>query len=143
MSPKTTPMAARTSGVIGRRPACAATRPSFRGGEPCSACILVRPPRETDVELLELPVEVRPLQARALGHAAHVALLLAEQLLEIDALERLARFAQRQLEEARRELGRDGGRGEEGALAEEPPHVLSRDLAVDRQREVGDDAVQV
>ena len=37
--------------------------------------------RETDVELLQLAIKVRPLEPGLLGDAAHVALLLAEQLL--------------------------------------------------------------
>src|SRR5215472_2022329 len=85
---------------------------------------LVGPPRETDVQLLELAIQVRALESGALGDAAHVALLLAQQLLEVDALEGFARFAQRQFEEARGQLRRHRGRRHQRAISEEPPHVL-------------------
>ena len=70
--------------------------------------LLLCPPREPDVQLLQLAVQVRPLEPGLLGDAAHVALLATEQLLEVDALERLACLAQRKLEEARRDLRRNG-----------------------------------
>src|SRR5258706_1568237 len=71
-------------------------------------------PRKADIELLQLAVEVGAFEPRLLGNLAHVALLAAEQLLEIDALERLARLAQRQLEELLgnfrgKAAARDGG----------------------------------
>src|SRR5689334_889275 len=79
--------------------------------------------READVELLQLAVEMRALEAGLLGDLAHVALLAAEELLEVQPLERLARLAQGQLEEARGDLGRDRRRRRRG-FAEEALHVL-------------------
>src|SRR5689334_11389932 len=65
---------------------------------------VVDAPREADVELLQLAIEVGALEPRALRDLAHVALLASEQLLEVDALERFARLAQWQLEEPRSDL---------------------------------------
>ncbi len=80
---------------------------------------------EADGQLLQLAVEVRALQPRPLRHAAHVALLASQQLLEVDPLECLARLAQGQLEEARRDL-RGHRLIRRGGLAQEPLHVLGR-----------------
>ena len=85
--------------------------------------MLLVAPQEADVQLLELPVEVRPLESGALGDAAHVVLFLAEQVLEVQPLERLARLAQRQLEEARGDLRRDRAVGR-GDFAEQPLDVI-------------------
>jgi len=41
---------------------------------------------------------MRPLEARTLGDAAHIALLFTQQVLEVDSFEGLARLAQGQLE---------------------------------------------
>src|SRR6185503_19574308 len=84
--------------------------------------------READVELLELAIKMRALEAGALGDLAHVALLASEKLLEVDPLERFARFPQRKLEEARRDLGCDDLVRRRG-LAEQPLHVIGGDLA--------------
>src|SRR3977135_2844820 len=67
---------------------------------------VVHAAREADVELLQLSVQVGALEPGTLGHLAHVALLASEELLEVDALERLARLAQRQIEKAGRDLRR-------------------------------------
>ena len=144
MSPKTTPMAPRTSGA--RAPAPGASRAAVavaaRRARVSRRAVLAAA-READVELLQLAVEVRALEPGLVGDAAHVALLAAEQLLEVDPLERLARLAQRQLEEARGDLRRDdaafGG-------AASPSRRLTWSGVMSparRQREVDDDAVQV
>ena len=83
------------------------------------------------------------LEPGALGDTAHVALLLAEQLLEVDALECLARLAQRQLKKPRGQPGATAAGGRKRILAKKAPDVFGRDLAADGQREIGDDAVQV
>src|SRR5215831_5779161 len=146
MSPKTTPIAPMRSGASRLRSerSESLSTPAERaiGFEDLQRCV-VGSTREADVELLELAVKMGPLESGSLGHPAHVALLLAEQLLEVDSLERLSRLPQRKLEEARGELRRDGGRREERRVAEQAPDVLRRDFAVHREREIGDDAVQL
>jgi len=59
-------------------------------------------------ELLQLPVKVRAFKTGLFGNPAHVALLPAEELFEIDAFERLARLAQRQVEKSRGDFRRHG-----------------------------------
>src|SRR4029450_10992713 len=61
--------------------------------------------RKADVQLLQLAIQVRAFEAGLVGHTAHVALLATEELLEVDPFERFARLAQRQIEEARGDLG--------------------------------------
>src|SRR5437763_16998694 len=63
--------------------------------------------RKSNVELLELAVEVRAFEAGLFGHLAHVRLLAAQKLLEVDALERLARLPERQLAKPRGALRRE------------------------------------
>ena len=58
--------------------------------------------RELDAELFQLAVQVRALEPDAVGDAAHVSAFLADVMLEINALECVARFAQRQIRAARR-----------------------------------------
>src|SRR5690606_26148797 len=53
---------------------------------------------EVDAELLELAVEMGALEPGALGHPRHAALLARKMVLEVDALEGVARLAQRHLE---------------------------------------------
>src|SRR5438552_16897336 len=60
---------------------------------------------KANVELLELAIKVRALEPRLFGDLAHVRLLAIQELLEINPLERFARFAQRQIEEPRGNLG--------------------------------------
>ena len=104
---------------------------------------LVAAAREADVELLQLAVEVRALEPGLLRDAAHVALLAAEELLEIDALERLARLAQRQLEEARGDLRRDR-LVRRGGFAQQPLDVIGRDVAgAGVERQIRDDVLQM
>src|SRR5262245_23259897 len=107
MSPNTTPMAPSTSGAMRCPGPAVAVAVVTNVGD--AACVkpgalrrrrVLAPSREADVELLQLPVEVGPLEARLFGDLAHVALLATQQLLEVDPLERLARLAQRQVEEA-------------------------------------------
>src|SRR5512142_1462213 len=129
MSPYTTPIAPTTSGIMpaGERTGAVAevkigsATPALRGGA------VVGSARKADIELLQLAVEVGALEPRFLGDLAHVALLATEQLLEVDALEGLARLAERQLEEARRDLGRNHLVGRR-RLAEQALHVVGRDL---------------
>src|SRR5512142_3551267 len=110
MSPNTTPIAPSISVAIGGRLPGVAEALIARGVEACRRSArrgFLAAPREADVELLQLAVEVGALEPRLLGDAAHVALLAPEELLEVDALERLARLAKRKVEETRGELGRD------------------------------------
>src|SRR5688500_10899097 len=83
MSPNTMPIAPTTRGIIGREPVAELAKDRLNAA-------FVGAPGEPDVQLLQLPVQVRALEARFFGDPAHVALLAAEQLLEIDALEGLA-----------------------------------------------------
>src|ERR1043166_3551473 len=53
---------------------------------------------DLDAELLELAVKMRTLQADAVRHPAHVAAFSGDVMLEVHALEGVARFAQRQVE---------------------------------------------
>src|SRR6185295_1629707 len=106
-----------------------------------SARVFLGTAGEPDVELLELAVEVRALEPGLLGDAAHVALLAAEELLEVDTLERLARLAQRQVEEARGDLGCDDVTGRR-RLAEQALHVLAADVAA-QQPQVRDHRSEV
>ena len=57
---------------------------------------------ELDAELLELAVQVRALQPDAVGHLAHVRAFARDVILEVHALERVARLAQLQVERQRR-----------------------------------------
>src|SRR5512138_3131941 len=141
-------MAPRASGAMRLRvPAATRIVPGGAAGRPrASAAVavaagIVAAARETDVELLELAVQMGALEARLVGDAAHVALLATEELLEVDPLEGLARLAQRQLEEARRDLGRGLRIGRRG-LAQHALDVLRRDLAP-HEREVLDEACEV
>src|SRR3569833_1086463 len=122
-------MAPRSSGAsrccVPAWPAAVVASPQALGGG------VVAAPREADVELLQLAVQVRALEPRLLGHLAHVALLAAEELFEVEPLERLARLAQRQLEEAGRDLGRDRRR-RCGGFAEEALDMFRRDVAAHR-----------
>src|SRR5437763_4475241 len=93
--------------------------------------------RKSNVELLELAVEVRAFEAGLFGHLAHVRLLAAQKLLEIDALERLARFTQRHFEEAGGDLGCNGTIGRD-RFAQEPPHKLDADVAADHLKVLDD-----
>src|SRR5207244_1746194 len=116
MSPYTTPIAPMTSGAIRLCVPAAALIVGFGPAEEKAASDAVAAvaavrsddprvfaaAREADVELLQLAVQMRAFESRLVGSAAHVALLTAEQLLEIDALERFARLAKRSLEKARR-----------------------------------------
>ena len=86
---------------------------------------------------------MRPLETRTFGDAAHVALLFAEQVLEVDSFEGLARLAQRQLEKPRRNFRRDRRSRRQRSLAEQTAHVLCGNLAFDREREIGHDVVQM
>src|SRR6185369_17793850 len=118
-------------------------RDAVRKVASAAAVAIVAASGEADGKLLQLAIEVRALQTRPFGHPAHVALLAPEQLLEIDPLERLARFPQRQLEEAGRDLG-----GHclicRSRLAQEALYVLRREVTAPRiQREIGDYALQV
>jgi len=90
---------------------------------PAPVFAIVTPAGEADGKLLQLAVEMRALEPRPFRDAAHVALLATEQLLEIDALEGLARFPQRQLEETRRDLRRHR-LIRRGGLAQQSFHVL-------------------
>src|SRR3954470_4091631 len=96
-----------TSGIIlPRGPVVAAAEvnaaaPDSRSTD-CAA--VVGAAREAYVELLQLAVQVGSLESRLFGDLAHVALLAAQQLLEIDALERFACFPQRELEKTRRDF---------------------------------------
>src|SRR5512144_1469028 len=107
---------------------CSAASAANAGAGCVSRGAVIAPAGEADVQLLQLPIEVRALEPGALGDLAHVALLAAEELLEIDSLERFARLAQRKLEEARGDLRGDGARGRR-RLAEEPLHVLGGHVA--------------
>src|SRR5438034_1820679 len=93
--------------------------------------------RKSNVELLELAVEVRAFEAGLFGHLAHVRLLAAQKLLEIDALECLARLAERQLEKARGDLGRDRAIRRD-RLAQEPLHMFDADVAADHLKVLDD-----
>src|SRR6476646_2697355 len=116
MSPNTTPIAPITSddrfdgsagGLKGGRGAgIRETEPASTAAVPAVA--VVAAPGKPDRELLELPIEVRSLEPGSFGDAAHVALLPAKELLEIDPLERLARLAQWQFEEPGGDHGGDG-----------------------------------
>ncbi len=57
---------------------------------------------ELDAELLELAIQVRALQPDAVGDLAHVGALARDVILEVQALERVARLAQLQVERQRR-----------------------------------------
>src|SRR6185436_8755276 len=115
MSPYTTPIAPTISAIVRLLSGGAVLTSELRG--------VVDAAREPDVELLQLAVEVGALEPRPLRNLAHVALLAAQELLEVDALEGLARLAQRQLEKARRDLGR-GRRIGRRRLAQHALHVL-------------------
>ena len=80
-----------------------------------------------DPELLQLAVEVRALEPHGLGDAADVAAFLADVVLEIDALERVARIAQRQVE---RQVVRELARVDR--LRQRALDVLQRDLLAER-----------
>ena len=69
-----------------------------RIGDRASAGDVLALARGPDAELLQLAVEVRALEADAVGHARHVALLAADVVQEVLLLELLARVAQRQVE---------------------------------------------
>src|SRR4029078_2297019 len=97
--------------------------------------------READVELLQFAVQVRTFETRFFRDLAHVALLAAEQLLEVDALERLARLAQRQLEETRRYFRREHLIRRCGR-AKQPLGEIGRDVAAQKLH-VRDDALQM
>src|SRR4051812_36685081 len=86
--------------------------------------------REAYVELLQLAIQVGSLEARLFGDLAHVALLAAQQLLEIDSFERLACFPQRELEETGRDLRREH-LVRRSRFAEQPFHEIGADLATD------------
>ena len=60
--------------------------------------ILARPIARFQAELLELAVEVGAFQAGTFGHAGHAAVFAHQVVLEIGALEGVARFPQRQVE---------------------------------------------
>src|SRR6185312_16709897 len=75
-----------------------------------------------DAELLELAVEVRALEADAVGHARHVAFLAADMVQEVLLLELLARIAQRQIERNAHLGGRLLARAQV-ELARHPVHV--------------------
>src|SRR6476646_3440005 len=145
MSPYTTPIAPMIIGSMragGRADAVAELTDgsdAARGRSPGGA--VVGAACEADVQLLELAIEMGALEPGLFGDLAHVALLAPEQLLEIDPLEGLARLAQRQLEEARRDLGGDH-LVRRGRLAEQPLYVVSGDLAA-HDLHVGDDALQM
>src|SRR3974390_2928646 len=51
-----------------------------------------------DAELLELAVQVRALEAGAVGNARHAVAFLGKLVLEVDALELVPRLAQRLVE---------------------------------------------
>jgi hypothetical protein len=53
---------------------------------------------EIDTELLQLAVQVGAFEPRLFGHARHAAVLAREVILEVRALERVARVAQRNVE---------------------------------------------
>src|SRR6185437_1913532 len=81
--------------------------------------------REVDAELLELPVQVRALEAGLLGDARHAAVFLGQVELEVALLEGVARLAQRAVEleallrlraERERRRGNDGADIEGGLL---------------------------
>ena len=56
-------------------------------------------PPEVQAKLFELAVKVRALQAGTVGNAGHVATLMFEVMLEVEAFERFTRFTQRLVEE--------------------------------------------
>src|SRR5690242_2919268 len=144
MSPKTTPIAPMTSGASPlRSERVASLSTADRAIRSRLDRSLVGTTGEADIELFELAIEVSPLEAGTFGHATHVALLLAQELLEVDPFERFSGFPQRQLEETRRELGSDRGRRKQSRIAQEPSHVLGCDLAVHGQREIRDHAVEL
>ena len=58
---------------------------------------LVEPAAYADAELFQLAVKVRALQTDGFGNATDVSAFLADVVLEIDALESIARVAQRPL----------------------------------------------
>src|SRR5256885_12543391 len=105
------PIAPMTSGAMRSLPAtplAIAVVTCDEGASRGSDRAVVAASRKSNVELLELAVEVRAFEAGLFGHLAHVRLLAAQKLLEIDALERLARFTQRHFEEAGGNLGCNG-----------------------------------
>src|SRR5690606_40397442 len=89
---------------------------------------LVAALRYPDAQLLELAVEMRALEPHALGHAAHVAALEPQMVLEIHPLEGIARLAQRQVERQ----ARGGGHRLQIEARGDPLHVLERDLVAER-----------
>jgi hypothetical protein len=80
-----------------------------------------------DAQLLQLAVEVRALEADAIGHARHVAFLAPDMVHEVLLLELLARIAQRQVE------GHSDFRGgllagRQVELARHAVHVIAGDI---------------
>src|SRR5512142_3330844 len=125
MSPYTTPIAPITSGAmrsLRASPVAMTVVTSEKiGARGRSDRAVVAAPRKADVELLELAIEVRAFEPGLFSHLAHVRLLTAQKLLEIDALECFARLAQRQLEKARGNLRGDRTIGR-NRFAEQPLH---------------------
>jgi hypothetical protein len=90
-------------------PPRARSRRSLRGR---AAALAVGALGQVDAQLLELAVQVRALQAGLLGDPGHAAVLARQVMLEIGALERVARLAQRQVE--RQLADRRGGPADAG-----------------------------
>src|SRR6266576_1934713 len=67
---------------------------------------------------------MRPLKARTLSDAAHVALLFPQQMLEVDSFEGFARLAQRQLEKPRGNFRRERRSG--GSMTAPTERLASR-----------------
>src|SRR5213592_1012681 len=82
--------AALPTELLGREPAiiAAPNEPSSRLHPPALVARQVHP------ELLQLPIQVRPLQPRLLRHPRHRAVLLRQVKLEVALLERIPRLAQ-------------------------------------------------
>src|SRR5438094_2889040 len=93
--------------------------------------------------MIELTVTMSPFATGTISDPDHVALLVAEKLLEISALESFARLSQGELEKASRHLGRQGACGRQRRLAQNSTDVLASDLTVDSQRKIRDDVVEM
>src|SRR5262249_50714657 len=108
----------------------------FRGRSRAALAFFATPDRQA--ERLQLAVEVRALEARALGDARHAAVLAREQLLEIHALEGFPRLAVGAIESDLRHTGMRAACGE-GSL-----DVLQLDLFLEGgERKVLHDAFQL
>src|SRR5690349_2578023 len=80
-------------GLAGQAWACAAAAASMSSAAKMNFILVLLAPAHGQPERLQFPVKVRALETRALRDLRHAAVFAREQVLEVQALERLARLA--------------------------------------------------